>query len=87
MKSLFVSGLLLFAVSVVSAAIFGLSFVAAFIMALNLALFLNAPGTPPVWGLIVGLLTGIGWVALALGTSSSTGSSTRTNPPSACAMA
>lgn len=47
-------------------AIFGVSFVAAFIMALNLGLFLNAPGTTPVWGLTAGLLASIGWVAMAL---------------------
>lgn len=48
------------------AVIFGLSFVAAFVMALNLALFLNAPGTTPAWGLAAGFLAGFGWVAMAL---------------------
>ncbi len=47
-------------------AIFGLSLVAAFVMSLNLALFLNGPGTTPVWGLTAGLLAGAGWVAMAL---------------------
>ena len=49
------------------ARIFGLSFVAALVVALNLALFLSAPGTDVVFGAMAGLLAGLGWVAMALG--------------------
>ena len=48
------------------ALIFGLSFLAALIMAFNLAVFLNDAGTTPVWGLTAGVLAGLGWVALSL---------------------
>jgi hypothetical protein len=42
---------------------FGLTFLLAWIMSYNLAFFLGAPGTTWQWGLIAGLLTGVGWVA------------------------
>jgi hypothetical protein len=47
--------------------IFALSFVFALIMAINLAMFLNAPGTTLAWGAAAGALSAI-WVALAIGT-------------------
>jgi hypothetical protein len=43
--------------------IFGLTFLLAWLMSYNLAFFLGAPGTTWQWGVIAGLLTGIGWVA------------------------
>lgn len=42
--------------------IFGLSFVFALVMAFNLAMFLNAPGTTVTWGATAGALAGVGWV-------------------------
>jgi hypothetical protein len=42
---------------------FGLTLLLAWIMSYNLAFFLGAPGTTWQWGLIAGLLTGVGWVA------------------------
>lgn len=45
---------------------FGVSFLAALVMALNLAVFLNTPDTTLLWGLGAGLLAGCGWVAMAL---------------------
>lgn len=45
------------------AKIFGLTVLLAWIMSYNLAFFLGAPGTTWQWGVIAGLLTGIGWVA------------------------
>jgi hypothetical protein len=47
--------------------IFGLAFVFALIIALNLAMFLNGPGTTVTWGATAGALTAI-WVALGIGT-------------------
>jgi hypothetical protein len=47
--------------------IFGLAFVFALVMALNLAMFLSAPGTTVTWGATAGALTAV-WVALAIGT-------------------
>lgn len=49
------------------AKIFALSFVFALVMALNLAMFLNAPDTTTTWGATAGLLAAI-WVALGIGT-------------------
>lgn len=43
--------------------IFGITFLLALIMSYNLAFFLGTPDTTWQWGLAVGLLTGIGWVA------------------------
>ena len=47
--------------------IFTLAFVFAAVMALNLAMFLNAPDTDMAWGATAGALTAI-WVVLGLGT-------------------
>ena len=47
--------------------IFGLAFVFAVVMSLNLAMFLNAPGTTVTWGATAGALTAV-WVALGIGT-------------------
>ena len=46
--------------------IFGLSALAALVMAANLAAFLGAKATLP-FGLFAGAATGIGWVAMSLG--------------------
>lgn len=48
--------------------IFGLSFIFAFIMSLNLAMFLNTPETDIGWGIGAGALAGFGWVAVAFTT-------------------
>ena len=47
--------------------IFGLAFVFAVVMSLNLAMFLNAPGTTVTWGATAGALTAV-WVALGIAT-------------------
>jgi hypothetical protein len=49
------------------AKIFGVSFVFALVMALNLAMFLADPGTTAAWGATAGALAAI-WVALGIGT-------------------
>ena len=49
------------------AAIFGLAFLFALVMAANLAMFLDAPGTTMDWGAAAGGLSSI-WVALGIGT-------------------
>lgn len=41
---------------------FGLTFLLAWLMSYNLAFFLGAPGTTWQWGIIAGLLAGVGWV-------------------------
>lgn len=41
---------------------FGLAFILAYIISYNLAFFLGAPGTTWQWGIIAGLLAGVGWV-------------------------
>jgi hypothetical protein len=41
---------------------FGLAFLLAYIISYNLAFFLGAPGTDWKWGIIAGLLAGVGWV-------------------------
>jgi hypothetical protein len=48
------------------ARMFGWSFVFSLVMALNLAMFLNAPTTNTTWGMTAGALTGLGWVAMAI---------------------
>jgi len=48
------------------ARMFGWSFVFSLVMALNLAMFLGGPGTNVSWGMTAGLLTGLGWVAMAI---------------------
>ena len=49
------------------AVIYGGAFVAALIMAFNLAAFLG-PESDLAWGATAGALAGLGWVAMALGT-------------------
>ena len=49
------------------ARMFGWSFLFALVMSLNLAMFLNAPGTNLTWGMAAGFLAGFGWVAMAVG--------------------
>ena len=49
------------------AAIFGLAFMFALLMAFNLAMFLNAPDTTMVWGATAGLLSAV-WVVLGIAT-------------------
>lgn len=46
---------------------FAIAFVLSFVMAFNLAMFLNAPGTTLAWGVTAGFLAGFGWVAMSLG--------------------
>jgi Protein of unknown function (DUF1761) len=48
--------------------IFGVAFVLAIVMALNLAAFLSGPETSVAWGATAGALTGLGWVAPAIAT-------------------
>ncbi|SRR5579883_1065151 len=43
--------------------VFGVSFILSLIMAVNLAMFLNAPNTTLAWGATAGFLAGFGWVA------------------------
>jgi hypothetical protein len=45
---------------------FGLTFVFSFVMAFNLAMYLNDAGTTASWGAIAGFLAGFGWVAMAI---------------------
>jgi hypothetical protein len=40
---------------------FGLAFLLAYIISYNLAFFLGTPGTDWKWGIIAGLLAGVGW--------------------------
>jgi len=49
------------------ARMFGWSLVFSLIMALNLAMFLGGAGTNAIWGMTAGALTGVGWVAMAVG--------------------
>jgi hypothetical protein len=46
--------------------IFGLTFLFSFIMAFNLAMFLNDGNTTASWGAIAGFLAGFGWVAMSI---------------------
>ena len=48
------------------AKIFGFSFLWSFVMAFNLAMFLNDPKTDAAWGVTAGFLAGFGWVAMAI---------------------
>jgi hypothetical protein len=48
--------------------IFGIAFVLALLMAVNLAAFLSGPETTVAWGTAAGALTGLGWVAPAIAT-------------------
>jgi hypothetical protein len=45
--------------------IFGLTFLFSFVMAFNLAMFLNDSKTTASWGAIAGFLAGFGWVAMS----------------------
>ena len=51
-----------------AAKIFGIAFVLALLMAMNLAAFLAGPTTTVGWGTAAGALTGLGWVAPAIAT-------------------
>ncbi len=46
--------------------IFALTFLFSFVMAFNLAMFLNDPNTTVGWGAVAGFLAGFGWVAMAV---------------------
>jgi hypothetical protein len=48
------------------ARMFGWSIVFSLVMAINLAMFLGGPGTNASWGMTAGVLTGLGWVAMAI---------------------
>ena len=52
------------------AKIFGFAFIFELIMAFNLAMFLNDPGTTTIWGAAAGFLAGFGWVFFALAVNS-----------------
>ena len=45
------------------ARIFGFAFLWSLVMAFNLGMFLNEPGTTASWGAAAGFLAGFGWVA------------------------
>lgn len=45
--------------------IFGLTFLFSFVMAFNLAMFLNDSKTTISWGAIAGFLAGFGWIAMS----------------------
>jgi hypothetical protein len=47
--------------------IFIFSFILSLVMAVNLAMFLNAPGTTVAFGAAAGFAAGFGWVAMGLG--------------------
>ena len=49
------------------ARMFSWSFVFSLVMALNLAMFLAGPNTNAMWGMTAGALTGLGWIAMAVG--------------------
>ncbi len=46
---------------------FLIAFLLSLVMAFNLAMFLNAPGTTLAFGAAAGFLAGFGWVAMSLG--------------------
>ena len=46
---------------------FSIAFVLSLVMAFNLAMFLNAPGTTLAFGAMAGFLAGAGWVAAGIG--------------------
>lgn len=46
---------------------FTIAFLLSLVMAVNLAMFLNAPGTTLAFGATAGLLAGAGWVATGIG--------------------
>lgn len=49
-----------------SARIFGFAFLWSLVMAFNLGMFLNDPGTTASWGAIAGFLAGFGWIAMGI---------------------
>jgi len=49
-----------------SARIFGFAFLWSLVMALNLGMFLNDPGTTAGWGAAAGFLAGFGWIAMGI---------------------
>jgi len=46
--------------------ILSLFFIFSFVMAINLAIFLNDSKTNMVWGATAGLMAGLGWVAMSI---------------------
>jgi hypothetical protein len=46
---------------------FAIAFILSLVMAANLAMFLNAPGTTLAWGATAGFLAGAGWGAAGIG--------------------
>lgn len=46
---------------------FLIAFLLSLVMAFNLAMFLNAPGTTLAFGAAAGFLAGFGWVAMSIG--------------------
>lgn len=46
--------------------VFGFSFLWSVVMSFNLAMFLNDAKTDAAWGMMAGLLAGLGWVAMAI---------------------
>lgn len=49
-----------------SARIFGFAFLWSLVMAFNLGMFLNDPGTTTAWGATAGFLAGFGWIAMGI---------------------
>ncbi len=49
-----------------TAKIFGFTFLFSFVMAFNLAMFLNDSKTTASWGAIAGFLAGFGWVSMSI---------------------
>ncbi|MCB0630803.1 MAG: DUF1761 domain-containing protein [Saprospiraceae bacterium] len=49
-----------------TARIFGFAFLWSLVMAFNLGMFLNDPGTTASWGAIAGFLAGFGWIAMGI---------------------
>ena len=47
--------------------VFGISSILTLIMAINLAMFLNAPTTTTAFGAAAGFAAGFGWVAMGIG--------------------
>jgi hypothetical protein len=47
--------------------VFTIAFLFELVMACNLAMFLNDPGTTVTWGATAGFLAGVGWIALGVG--------------------
>jgi Protein of unknown function (DUF1761) len=47
--------------------VFGISFILTLVMSINLAMYLNAPGTTTAFGAAAGFAAGFGWVAMGIG--------------------